>query len=214
MAYDLEEQEQLAALKNWWNQYGNLLTWLVIAALAAYTAWSGWNYYQRNQAAQAAQLYEEMNRSLAAKDVPKVLRAATDLRERYGRTAYAEMGALNAARAAFDGNDLAGAKAQLQWVVEHGRDDAFQALARIRLAGILMDEKSYEDGLKVLNADMPAAYAGLAADRRGDLLVAQNKIDEARAAYKQALEKSDPKSPDRQLIQIKLDAIGGASAAA
>jgi predicted negative regulator of RcsB-dependent stress response len=213
MAYDLEEQEQLASLKAWWNQYGNLLSWLVIAALAAYTAWSGWNYYQRNQAAQAAQLYEELNRALATKDAPKVQRAATDLRDRYGRTAYAEMGALNAARAAFDANDLTGAKAQLQWVVDHGRDDAFQALARIRLAGVLMDEKAYEEGLKVLNADMPAAYAGLAADRRGDLLVAQNKLDEARTAYKQALEKSDPKSPDRQLIQIKLDAIGGANAA-
>jgi predicted negative regulator of RcsB-dependent stress response len=214
MAYDLEEQEQLAALKGWWNQYGNLVSWLVIAALAAYTAWSGWNYYQRNQAAQAAQLYEELNRALASKEMPKVLRAATDLRERYGRTTYAEMGALNTAKAAFEANDLAAAKAQLQWVVDHGRDDAFQALARIRLAGVLMDEKAYEEGLKVLNADMPAAYAGLAADRRGDLLVAQNKLDEAKAAYRQALEKSDPKSPDRQLIQIKLDAIGGANAAA
>jgi predicted negative regulator of RcsB-dependent stress response len=214
MAYDLEEQEQLASLKAWWNQYGNLLSWLVIAALAAYTAWSGWNYYQRNQAAQAAQLYEEMNRALAAKDMPKIQRAATDLRDRYGRTAYAEMGALNAAKAAFDANDLPAAKGQLQWVMDHGRDDAFQALARIRLAGVLMDEKAYEEGLKVLNADMPPAYAGLAADRRGDLLVAQNKLDEAKAAYKQALEKSDPKSPDRQLIQIKLDAIGGTNAAA
>jgi predicted negative regulator of RcsB-dependent stress response len=214
MAYDLEEQEQLASLKAWWNQYGNLLTWLVIAALAAYTAWSGWNYYQRNQAGHAAQLYEEMQRALATKDLPKVQRAATDLRERYGRTTYAEMGALNAAKAAFDANDLAGAKAQLQWVVDHGHDDAFQALARIRLAGVLMDEKAYEEGLKVLNADMPPAYAGLAADRRGDLLVSQNKLEEARAAYRQALEKSDPKSPDRQLIQIKLDAIGGTKAAA
>jgi predicted negative regulator of RcsB-dependent stress response len=214
MAYDLEEQEQLASLKNWWNQFGNLVTWLVIGALAVYAAWSGWNYYQRNQTAQAGQLYDEMNKALVAKDAPRVLRAATDLRERYGRTAYAEMGALNAAKIAFDANDLAGAKAQLQWVADSGRDEAYKALARIRLAGILLDEKAYEEGLKVLTADMPPAFAGPAADRRGDLLLAQNKIDEARAAYRQALDKTDPKSPGRQLIQLKIDAIGGGAKAA
>jgi predicted negative regulator of RcsB-dependent stress response len=60
---------------------------------------------------------------------------------------------------------------------------------------------------------VPVAFAGALADRRGDLLMAQNKVAEARAAYQEALQKSDAKSPGRQLIQLKLDAIGGAKAA-
>lgn len=214
MAYDLEEQEQIETLKSWWKQYGNLVTWLLIAALGAYAAWSGWNYYQRNQAAQAGQLYDEITRAVAAKDTAKVLRGASDMREKFGRTAYAEMAALTAAKVAFDANDLNGAKAQLQWVVDSGRDEEYRALARIRLAGVLLDEKAYDEGLKVLSADVPAAFAGALADRRGDLLMAQNKVAEARAAYQEALQKSDAKSPGRQLIQLKLDAIGGAKAAA
>jgi predicted negative regulator of RcsB-dependent stress response len=214
MAYDLEEQEQIETLKSWWKQYGNLVTWLLIAALGAYAAWSGWNYYQRSQAAQAGQLYDEITRAVAAKDTARVLRGAADMREKFSRTAYAEMAALTAAKAAFDANDLNGAKAQLQWVVDSGRDEEYRALARIRLAGVLLDEKAYDEGLKVLSADVPVAFAGALADRRGDLLMAQNKVAEARAAYQEALQKSDAKSPGRQLIQLKLDAIGGAKAAA
>lgn len=214
MAYDLEEQEQIETLKSWWKRYGNMLTWLLIAALAAFSGWSAWNYYQRNQAAQAGQLYDEIGRAVVAKDNARVMRGAADMREKFGRTAYAEMASLMAAKAAFDANDLNGAKTQLQWVVDNGRDDAYRALARIRLAGVLLDEKAYEEGLKLLAADVPAAFAGAAADRRGDLLMAQNKIAEARSAYQEALKKSDAKSPGRQLIQLKLDAIGGASAAA
>jgi predicted negative regulator of RcsB-dependent stress response len=213
MAYDLEEQEQIETLKDWWRRYGNLLTWVLIAALAAYAGWSGWNYYQRSQAAQAGQLYDEIGKAVDAKDTPRVMRAAADMREKFGRTAYAEMAALIAAKSAFETNDLPGAKANLQWVIDSGRDEEYRAIARIRLAGVLLDEKAYDEGLKVLAADIPAAFAGAVADRRGDLLMAQNKVAEARIAYQEALQKSDARSPGRQLIQLKLDAIGGAKAA-
>jgi predicted negative regulator of RcsB-dependent stress response len=214
MAYDLEEQEQIESLKSWWKRYGNLLTWLLIAALAAFSGWSAWSYYQRNQAAQAGQLYDEIGRAVVAKDNARVMRGAADMREKFSGTAYAEMAALMAAKVAFDANDLNGAKAQLQWVVDNGRNAEYRALARVRLAGVLLDEKAYEEGLKVLSGEVPAAFAGAVADRRGDLLMAQNKVAEARTAYQEALQKSDAKSPGRQLIQLKLDAIGGANPAA
>lgn len=213
MAYDLEEQEQLATLKAWWNQYGNLVTWLLIIALAGYAAWSGWNYYQRNQSAQAAQLYGELQKAATAKDNDKVQRAASDMTAKFGRTAYAQMAAFVAAKSAFEANDLNAAKTQLRWVIENGNDE-YKAIAKIRLAGILLDEKAYEDGLKLLAGDFPEVFAGTVADRKGDILVAQAKIEEARAAYQLALEKTDEKNPARQLIQLKLDAIGGTPAKA
>lgn len=211
MAYDLEEQEQLAALKAWWNKYGNLVTWVVVIALAAYAAWNGWNYYQRNQAVQASQLYEELQKAVSAKDAAKVQRATADIVDKFGGTAYAEMAALAAAKVAFDANDLKTAKSHLQWVVDHG-DAEYQAIAKIRLAGVLLDEKSYDEGMKLVAGEFPPAFAGAANDRKGDILVAQNKLEEARAAYQSALDKTDKKNPARQLIQLKLDAIGGAPA--
>lgn len=211
MAYDLEEQEQLDQLKSWWNQYGNLVTWLLVVVLGAYAAWSGWGYYQRNQAMQAGQLYEELQKAVSAQDKEKVLRVATDMQDKFSHTAYAQMSALAAAKSAFDSNDDSTAKAQLQWVIDKGRTDEYKAIAKVRLAGILLDEKAYDEGMKVLSGDFPAQFASIVDDRKGDILVAQNKLDEARAAYQAALEKAEAKDPGRQLIQIKLDAIGGAA---
>lgn len=211
MAYDLEEQEQLASVKAWWAQYGNLLTWVLIAALAAYAGWSGWNYYQRNQSGQAGQLYEALQKAVATNDNAKVLRAAIDMQAQFTHTMYAQMSALTAAKSAFDAADLKSAKAQLQWVIDHGRDDEFKAIARLRLAGILLDEKAYDEGLKALAADVPAAFVGVVADRKGDLLAAQGKPADARIAYQAALDKLDAKNPGRQLVQLKLDALGGST---
>lgn len=213
MAYDLEEQEQMATIKAWWNQYGNKVTWLLVIALTSYSGWTGWKYYQRTQSGQASQLYEELQKAVTAKDNPKIQRAATDMQDKFGRTAYAQMSALIAAKAAFDASDLKTAKAQLQWVINHGVDE-YQAIARIRLAGILLDEKAYDEALKLVNIEFPEQFAGVVADRKGDILLEQNKVEEARAAYQLALEKTGQKNPARQIIQLKLDAIGGAPAKA
>ncbi len=213
MAYDLEEQEQIASLKAWWEKYGNLTSWVVIAGLAAYSGYNGWNYYQRNQATQAAALYDELTAAVDAKDNAKVLRAAGDMESKFGSTTYAPMSALVAAKSSFDANDVKSAKAQLQWTIEHGGDD-FKAVAKVRLAGVLLDEKAYDEALKVLAGDVPAQFAAAVADRKGDILVAQNKLAEARAAYQAALDASDKKAPARQLIQLKFEAIGGSVPAA
>ncbi|MEN7530959.1 MULTISPECIES: tetratricopeptide repeat protein [unclassified Cupriavidus] len=209
MAYDLEEQEQLETLKAWWKQYGNTVTWALIAGLFAFAAWAGWNYWQRTQARDAGLLYEQVTKAAEARDADRVKRAATDLESKFGGTAYGPMSALTAAKVLYDAGDLAGAKSQLQWAIDHGGDD-YAPLARVRLAGVLLDEKAYDQGLALLK-DEPAQYAALFADRRGDLLAAQDKREEARTAYKQALEKlGAAEGGMRQIIQFKLDALGAA----
>jgi predicted negative regulator of RcsB-dependent stress response len=209
MAYDHEEQEQLDALKAWWKQYGNQLTWLVIAVLAAFSAWRGWGLYQAKQSAQAATLYEQVQNAVTAKDQAKVARAAADIEDKFAATYYAQMAALSAAKFSFDSGDLKSAKTQYGWVIEHGQADQFKAVARIRLAAVLLDEKSYDDALKQLSGEFPAEFVAAAADAKGDIYVAQNKIDDARTAYQSALDKGTDKSPAYNLVQLKLDAIGG-----
>lgn len=208
MAYDLEEQEQIATFKAFWNQYGNLISWVLIVALAGYAGYNFWNAHQRDQAAQASGLYDELVNSLEANDNAKVQRIAADVESKYDGTAYAQMSALGAAKAAYDANDSKTAKAQLQWVVDHGNDE-YQSVAKLRLAGVLLDEKAFDAALKLLSTSFVPQYAGEVADRKGDVLAAQNKLPEARAAYLAALAAMDKKNPGRQLVQIKLEAIGG-----
>jgi predicted negative regulator of RcsB-dependent stress response len=208
MAYDHEEQEQLDTMKVWWNRFGNLVTWVLIVVLAIYAGWSAWNYYQRNQSAQAGLLYEALQKAVTQKDSAKVHRAAIDMQEKFPQTAYAQMAGLTNAKIAYDSNDLKTAKTQLQWVIDHASEVEYAALAKVRLAGVLMDEKAYDDALRLLAGEFPAAFASVVADRRGDVLIAQNKPDEARVAYQAALAKMEPKNPGRQLTQLKLDAVG------
>ncbi len=211
MAYDLEEQEQIANFKAFWDRFGNLISWVLIIALGSYAAYNFWNTHQRNQTAEASGLYDGLTEAIQAKDAAKVQRITGDIESRFGSTAYAPMAALAAAKAAFDANDLKTAKAQLQWAVDHG-DDEYKAIAKLRLSGVLLDEKAFDQALAQLNGDFPAQFAGEVQDRKGDILVAQNKLAEARAAYQAALDKMEKNHPGRQVVQVKLDAIGGAPA--
>jgi predicted negative regulator of RcsB-dependent stress response len=213
MAYDLEEQEQIATFKAFWSTYGNLITWVLIIALASYAGYNFWNAHQRTQAAEASGLYDELLNSLQANDNAKVQRIASDVESKFDGTAYAQMAALGAAKSAFDANDLKTAKAQLQWVVDHGNDE-YKSIAKLRLAGVLLDEKAYDQALALLATDFLPQYKADVADRKGDILVAQNKTAEARAAYQAALDAMDKKNPGRQLVQIKLDGIGGSASQA
>jgi len=213
MAYDLEEQEQIANFKAFWDRFGNLISWVLIIALGSYAAYNYWNSHKGKQAAEASVLYSQLTDNMQAGDNAKVQRIAGDIEKQFGGTAYGQMAALSAAKAAFDANDLKTAKAQLQWAIDNGNDE-YKSVARLRLSGVLLDEKAYDQALALLNGEFLPQFAGEVADRKGDVLSAQNKLPEARAAYQAALDKMDKNNPGRQLVQIKLDAIGGAPAGA
>jgi predicted negative regulator of RcsB-dependent stress response len=215
MAYDLEEQEQIANFKAFWNRFGNLITWVLIIALGGYAAYNFWNTHQRGKSVEASALYSELADLAQAptKDLAKIQRVSTDIETKFGGTAYGQMAALTAAKAAFDANDLKTAKAQLQWAIDNGNDE-YKSVARLRMSGVLLDEKAYDKALAILNGEFPPQFAAEVADRKGDVLVAQNKLPDARAAYQAALDKMDKKHPGRQIVQVKLDAIGGAPAGA
>jgi predicted negative regulator of RcsB-dependent stress response len=210
MPLDLEEQEQVAELKAWWKQHGNLIVAVIVAAALAFAGWQGWRWYGSSQAAQAAGVFDALARAAQGGDA-KVLRdSAGTLIESYPRTLYASMGALVAARFHFDRNDLKSAKAQLQWVIERAQTEDFRDLARVRLAAVLLDEKAYDEALKTLEAKPNPAYEAQFAALRGDVLVAKNQPAEARTAYQLALEKAGKEQGAfRESVRMRLEALGG-----
>ena len=210
MALDLEEQEQVAELKAWWQQHGNLVVAVITAAALTFAGWQGWRWYERSQAAQSAVLYEGIARAAQTNDAKALRDTAGSLLENYPRSAYASMGALVAARFHFERGDTKAAKAQLQWVLEHGVSDDFRDIARLRLAAVLLDEKAYDDALKTLDEKHGAAYDAQYAVARGDVLVAKNERAQAKDAYKLALDKAGPgNSAFRESVRMRLEALGG-----
>jgi predicted negative regulator of RcsB-dependent stress response len=210
MALDLEEQEQVAELKAWWNQYGSLVTAAVVAAALTFAGWQAWRWYERSQASHAGALYDTLVRAAQAGDAKALRDAGGALLENYPRTLYAAMAALSSARFYFERNDLKSAKAQLQWVLEHARSEDFRDLARLRLAAVLLDEKAYDEALKLLDEKHGTAYDAQYAAARGDLLVAKNQTGEARVAYRLALDKAgSANSAFRESVRMRLEALGG-----
>jgi predicted negative regulator of RcsB-dependent stress response len=210
-AYDLEEQEKIAELKAWWQRYGGLLLLAVIVVLGTIAAWNGWQWYQRGKSAEASQLYAELQRVVGGKDLKKVRDATGTLLESYPRTVYAPLAALASAKAHFDANDMKTARVQLQWAVDNARDAEIQSIARLRLATLLIDEKAYDEALKVLDAKHEAAFAGRFLEVRGDVLAAAGRKADARGAYRGAMDKADPRDTGaRELLQLKLDSLGDA----
>src|SRR6187549_3165783 len=112
---DLEEQEQLDELKHFWKSYGNLITWALILVFGAIAAWNGWQAWQRSQAAQAAAMNDEVERAVASDDLAKVERAFTDMKEKFGRTTYAQQAGLRAAKVFADKGKPDQARAALAW---------------------------------------------------------------------------------------------------
>jgi len=212
MAYDLEEQEQLATIKAWWERWGNLVLTAVTVVLLAIAAFNGWRWYERHEAGNAGVLYEEFVGALDGTDVGRKKELAGTLIERYGRTVYAPMAALQIAKVNFEAGDMGAARAQLRWVIDKSGHAELVQIARLRLAGILLDEKSHDEALKLLSGDVPEALMASFADRRGDVLMAMGRAGDARAAYQEALDKAGAQHPMRQIIQLKLDALPPAAA--
>jgi len=210
---DLQEQEQLDQLKAFWASYGNLLTWVLIAALGAYAAWNGWNWWQRDQAGQAAAMFDQLDKAAGQQDADQSVRIFTDMKQRYPRTTYTSQAGLLTAKVAFDKGQSDAALGALAWVGANGSDASYQALAHLRAAAILLDQKKFDDALQQLDAVAAPEFAALASDRRGDVLFAQGKKDAARAAYEQAFQGMDVKVQYRRLIEAKLTALGAAPAA-
>ncbi len=205
---DLEEQEQLDQLKQFWKQYGNIISWVLIAVLLAYAGWNGWQYWQRRQAAQATALYEEVERFAAGGDATRLDRALADMMDKYGSTVQAQQAALLVAAVHATAGRPDAARAALQWVADGSGDEAYKALARLRLAGLLLDSKSYDEALKQLAGSFPAQFVALVADRRGDIYLAQGKKSEAGAEYQKAWRGLEEDNGYRRVVDVKLAALG------
>lgn len=207
--YDLEEQEQLAALKAWWKENGGKVAGAATLVLAVIAAWNAWTWYQRSQAAQAAVLYDTLQKAARGNDVKATRDAAGAILENFPRTAYAPLAALVSAKVQFQAGDRKTARAQLEWVVDHAGSEEVQAIARLRLSSVMLDDGDVDAALRVLLQKPKPGFEALYASQRGDILVVQKKSGEARAEYRTAFDKAESgNSALREALRVKLDALG------
>jgi predicted negative regulator of RcsB-dependent stress response len=207
---DLEEQEQLERVKHFWRRYGNLITWTLALVMAGFAGWQGWQWWQRDQGAGAAALYDELERAVREADAARIERASSDLRQKFPRTAFAQQGALLAARAQFDAGQVEPAIGHLRWAAESATEAEYRVIARLRLAGVLIDQRKPDEAIKLLEGAQAPAFEALVQDRRGDAFFAQGKVEDAKAAWTRAWNAMGDQVEYRRLIEAKLTSIGAA----
>ena len=204
---DLESQEQIDQLKYFWSKYGTLITVVIVAAALALLGGQYYQKLQRDRAVQAGVIYADMEAAHAKKDGEKLERAFADLKTKFPSTTYTEQAALLVAQVVEIAKPEE-AKAALKWLADNGKQPGYVAIARLRLAAFALQAKNYDEAMQYLNSGIPKEFSALAADRRGDIYMAQNKQAEAKAEYLKAYADMAEDQAYRGLIEIKLNALG------
>ena len=205
--YDLEEQEKIDGLKSWWEVYGTLAIIIVATFIAGIFGTQAWKYYQKQQTDQAVELFISLQGINESGDPDKTRDAARLLTDGFPGSGYASRAALISARASIDEKDIKNARNQLQWVLVNTEETELKDIARLRLAGLLLDEKKYDEALKLLESKHSEFFDSLYEDLKGDIYADKGSTSEARTAYKMAMSKTNKKETRYKIIQMKLDAL-------
>jgi predicted negative regulator of RcsB-dependent stress response len=209
------EEEQVEALKKWWDENGRGTVVAVIVALGVGFGWQGWKGYQSGQSEAASERYQSLLQALsevqADEDLQSAANIADQIKAEHSRSSYAQFAALHLARmAALEGN-LDEAEAELRWVLGRADkgSDTYQ-LAQLRLARVLASAGDGDQALSILDGTDPGAYQAAYAVARGDALLMLDRRDEARQAYAQALNlaaRGETAGIDLPMVQQKLQSL-------
>lgn len=203
------EEEQVAALKDWWKANGSSVISGVVIAAITIGGWNFWQSYQKDKINTASDMYEQLLQAEMAGKVALVDKIASKLNTEFSSTAYDAYALLFQAKEKVKQNDLSAAQAILEQAMTATDDAEIKHVARTRLIRVLLAQKEYEQGLQMI-ADVDqsslSGFAGIYEELKGDLYVAMGQIGEARTAYQLALQ-AGQSSP---LLQFKLDDLTAA----
>lgn len=219
---DLTEEEQLEAIKRWWKENGKFLALALVFGVGGWFTYGAWQDQRQAKAEAASARFEQLLDVMDAADEQGMgdddRAAAAELVEQlkgdHSRSLYAHNAAMLMARIAVQSGDLEQAQRELEWVLEHSRDEAVEQLARVRLARVLYAQNEYDAALALVEREHKSQFAAKYAELKGDILFAQGDAEAARAAYQSALDALTPDQQQRSmLLEMKLDDVRAASGA-
>ena len=214
------EEEQVEALRRWWDENGRSTLVAIVLVLAGTFAWQGWQRYDAQRTASASDLYQQMLEAAAlaqegAATAAPVAQLATQLRRDFAGTSYAQFAALHQARVAVIAGDLEAAEADLRWVLGKADGGSETALvAQLRLARVVAAQGNVEQALALLAPEAMGKYQAAAAMARGDVLAGAGRAEEALAVYReaQALVQTYPAQLNLETLAAKLQSLAAATA--
>lgn len=187
------EEEQVEAIRRWWDENGRSTIISIVLALAAGFGWQAWKNHDQQLGETASHDYQFLLQQLAASstvpgaDLSEIKDLAEQIKVQYARSGYAQFAALQLAKIAVRGNDMKQAEVQLKWVLSKAPAKSDIAdIASLRLARVLASAGDTDQALDILETGRGGAYAASYELARGDVYMQLDRSSEAKSAYLQA----------------------------
>jgi predicted negative regulator of RcsB-dependent stress response len=201
------EQEQLEMMKKWWKRYNGIITVVASLILLAISGYKYWNWHQQKISQQASNAYEHMMVAFSNQDNKGVRSYANQLVKEYDNTVYADAARFTLAKVYIGHAKYPQAQEQLSYVAEHSKIPAFQQIANIRVARLLIAEKSYDKALNTLSTVQDNAYLSVINEIKGDIYAATGKYPQAMAAYRLAIDEVQTKGMGNLFLEMKTNEL-------
>ncbi len=218
------EEEQVEALKRWWQENGKSIVIGIVLAAAAIFGWRAWQDHTRNIGEAASNIYFDLLDAVAlSAESPTESNKATaahliqKLKDEYQKTTYAQYAGLLAAKQAVLEGDLELAEKELEWVLARGdKNSVVNVLARLRLARVILarpGEADAERALALIENFDAGGHTASYEEVKGDIYLRLNRQDEARKAYANALSEIERLGLQNPVLSMKIDdlAVAGGS---
>lgn len=217
MVYDTDE-EQIEALKGWWDENGTSLIVGIILVLAVLFGSRYWQSAQDSTGELASDIYTQMADSVLSnidldvdeEELNSALNLHNDLKTNFVNTIYSRYSALLMARLYVQRNELDNAANELRWILDNpglgflkSIDDELALTTRARLARVVIAQGDAEAALQLLNEVEPGTFAGIFAEIEGDAYVELGRLQEAIDAYQTALSIG----ANAEVVELKLNDI-------
>ncbi|MEM6605936.1 MAG: tetratricopeptide repeat protein [Pseudomonadota bacterium] len=202
------EEEQVEALKRWWDENGRATLVGVVLALGLGFGWQFWQQNQQQAQANASILYQQMLEALADEEgqgEESARELALRIKDEHRGSTYAQFAALHLARIAVFDDELSAAADELRWVLSMADvGGEVHQVAQLRLARVVAAQGDPAGALEMLQGAQ-TGFAASYAQARGDVLLAENREEEALIAFESAVAALDPGSPVPTTLQEKID---------
>jgi len=214
----LTDRDQEEALRNWWKENW---TWILGGVVLGLALLGGWQYMKiraANQADAAAKLYADFRGALDRNELGPANQSLATLAADHEESPYTQQSRMLLAKKHVEAGKLDEALPLLQSVIDQSKDEELAWVARMRVARLLIQQGKHDDAIKLLDVEKAGAFAAQVREIRGDAQVAKGNPTAARAEYAAALADNidGPANPaiDRNLLEMKLQDVGGDKAAA
>lgn len=203
MSVYMTEDEQIELIKKWWQRYGNIITFALSIVLLCFGAHRYYQWHHNKISQQASGIYEKMMSEFSSQNTKAVRSFANELTTHYKQSIYSDCAHITLAKMYVSKNKYKEARNELQVVAENSTMDALKQIAKIRLARLLAEDKSYANALKELSVVEDKTYLPLVNELKGDIYAAKGQYPEAISAYRLAMNEVKNRGMGNLFLEMK-----------